>query len=44
MNILFALLLDAWCMPYDPEKAPRYLQNDPVKAYGLCAPSGGASS
>lgn len=35
MNILFTILFDAWCMPYDPEKVPHYLQNNPVKAYGL---------
>jgi len=24
-------------MPYDPEKTPRYLRNDPLRAYGLYA-------
>ncbi len=37
MNILFTILFDAWCMPYDPEKTPRYLRNDPLRAYGLYA-------
>ena len=34
MNVLFELLFNAWCAPYDPRQVPEYLRGDPVKAYG----------
>lgn len=37
MNLLFSILFDAWCLPCNPEKAPSFLQKDPLKAYGLYA-------
>ena len=37
MNVLFEMLFNAWCVPYDPEQEPAYLRGDPVKAYGQYA-------
>ena len=37
MNVLFELLFNAWCAPYDPRQVPEYLRGDPVKAYGQYA-------
>ena len=37
MDILFEMLFLAWCPPYEPDKAPDYLKNDPVRAYGQYA-------
>ncbi len=37
MDTLFEMLFLAWCPPYDPEKAPAHLQNDPIRAYGQYA-------
>lgn len=34
MNVLFELLFNAWCAPYDPARFPEYLRADPVRAYG----------
>ena len=37
MNVLFELLFNAWCAPYDPRQVPEHLRGDPVKAYGQYA-------
>ena len=37
MNVLFALLFNAWCAPYDPRQVPEHLRGAPVKAYGQYA-------
>lgn len=37
MTQIFEELFLAWCVPYDPEKVPEYLQHDPVRAYGQYA-------
>lgn len=34
MDTLFEMLFLAWCPPYDPDKTPEYLRNDPIRAYG----------
>ncbi len=34
MTVLFELLYNAWCVPYEPEQFPDYMQEDPVRAYG----------
>ena len=37
MNILFEELFGAWCAPYDPDRFPAHLREDPLKAYGQYA-------
>ncbi len=37
MNDLFEMLFLAWCPPYDPEKAPEHLRDDPMRGYGQYA-------
>ena len=37
MNTLFEELFLAWCPSYNPEKVPKYLRKDPVRAYGQYA-------
>ena len=34
MTVLFELLYNAWCVPYEPEQFPDYMREDPVRAYG----------
>ena len=37
MTVLFELLYNAWCSPFDPERFPDYMRGDPVRAYGQYA-------
>ena len=37
MTVLFELLYNAWCVPYDPKNFPNYKLRDPVQAYGQYA-------
>lgn len=37
MNVLFEMLFNAWCVPYNPQQFPEHLRGDPVKAYGQYA-------
>ena len=34
MTQVYEELFLAYCMPYDPNKVPKYLREDPVRAYG----------
>lgn len=34
MDTLFEMLFLTWCPPYDSDKTPEYLRNDPIRAYG----------
>ncbi len=34
MTVLFEILFNAWCPPYDPALLPEHLQGDPIKGYG----------
>ncbi len=33
MNVVFEELYNAFCTKYDPDMVPRYLRDDPMKAY-----------
>ncbi len=37
MSQLFEELFLAWCVPFDQNRVPEYLQGDPVRAYGQYA-------
>ena len=37
MTQLFEDLFLTYCVPYNPDFAPKYLQKDPVRAYGQYA-------
>ena len=37
MNQLFQELFLYWCVPYDPNRFPEYLKDDPIRAYGQYA-------
>jgi len=37
MNVVFELLFNAWCPPYDSSRVAAHLRSDPVKAYGQYA-------
>ena len=34
MTQVYEELFHAWCVPYRPDLVPKYLRDDPVKAYG----------
>ncbi len=35
MNTLFSMLFHAWCAPYNPERLPENLRDNPISAYGM---------
>ena len=37
MSQLFEELFLAWCVPYDQNRVPEYLKDDPFRAYGQYA-------
>lgn len=37
MNKQYEHLFNCWCMPHDTLKLPEFLDEDPVRAYGLYA-------
>ena len=37
MSQLFEELFLMWCVPYDQNRVPEYLKDDPVRAYGQYA-------
>ena len=37
MNLEYQTLFEYWCIPHQYLKFPEYLQEDPVKAYGMYA-------
>ena len=37
MTVIFEELFHTRCVPYDPQRFPLYLQQDPVRAYGQYA-------
>ena len=37
MHEIFEELFNAWCLPYVPGQIPEYLQDNPLRAYGLYA-------
>ena len=37
MTQLYEELFLSYCTPYDPDKIPKYLQKDPIRAYGQYA-------
>lgn len=37
MTVIFEELFHDWCVPYRPDLVPKYLRDDPVRAYGQYA-------